>query len=67
MVECVHVVHPEDVIKSHEDHVRGACSDEAELLRIWYLCDENRVCWIILLYKPTLHVKTTIMEATHIA
>ena len=28
-LERLHVVHPEDVIKSHDEHVHGACSDKA--------------------------------------
>ena len=44
------------VVKSHDDHIRGACSDKPQLLCIWYLCKENLVCWIILLEKPPLHI-----------
>ena len=65
-MEHVHVVHPKDVVKSHEEHVRGACGDKAQLLLIWYLSEENQVCWIILFEKPPLHIYNTIMEATHI-
>ena len=45
MVERVHVIHVEDVIKSQEDHVPGVFSDKAQAIYLWHLCVENRV-WL---------------------